>query len=123
MANKTETLSEWERGEKLVLTEEQALEIITFLLSSAEICLKEPIHYGNLRLVDAASRLIGLIQKNSPVATGKFLCILKDDIDSHKTLAMWDRNSYYDFLRKTPFSAAQELKRVRELAGKIGGEV
>lgn len=122
MANKTETLSESERGEKLVLTEEQALEIITFLLSSAEICLKEPIYYGTLRLVDAASRLIGLIQKNNPVATAKYLYALREDIDSHKTLAMWDRESYYAFLRKIPFAAARELKRVRELAGKIAGE-
>ncbi len=105
---------------QLVLTEEQALEIITFLLSSAEICLKEPVYYGTLRLVDAASRLIGLMQKTNPVVTGEFLSSLKEDIDSHKTLALWDRESYYGFLRRIPFSAAQELKRVRELAGKIG---
>ncbi len=123
MATNSETLCELERGGKLVLTEAQALEIIAFLVSSAEICLREPIHYGTLRLVDAASRLIGLIQKNSPVATEAFLCGFKENIDTHKTLAMWDREAYYDFLRKIPFSAAKELKRVRELGGAIGSKV
>ncbi len=123
MAKPEVVVSGLERGEKLVLTEEQALEVITFLVSSAEICLREPIYYGTLRLVDAASRLIGLIQKNTPVATEGFLRGFKEDIDTHKTLAMWDREAYYDFLRKIPFSAAKELKRVREVRGKIGGEV
>ena len=97
MAKPEVVVSGLERGEKLVLTEEQALEVITFL--------------------------VGLIQKNTPVATEGFLRGFKEDIDTHKTLAMWDREAYYDFLRKIPFSAAKELKRVRELRGKIGGEV
>ena len=45
-------------GDKLVLSEKQALELIAFLSSSAEISLNEPTHYGTLRLVDAVSRRV-----------------------------------------------------------------
>ena len=56
---------------KTVLTEAQAEELISFLLSSAEITIKEPIHYGPLRLVDAVSRLIGFMEDNGAVDGGR----------------------------------------------------
>ena len=54
-----------------VLTRAQADELISFLLSSAEITLKEPIHYGPLRLVDAVSRLVGFMEDNGAVVDGE----------------------------------------------------
>jgi len=114
-------VSEAEHGKKLVLSEEQALEIITFLVSSAEICLHEPIYYGTFRLVDAASRMMGLMLENNPEASGEFFQAYKADIDANKTSMMWDREAYYDFLRRIPAAAASELKRVRELGDSEGG--
>lgn len=115
-------MSDTDAGKKLVLTEEQALEIITFLVSSAEICLHEPIYYGTFRLVDGASRLMGLMLENNPTTSGEFLKAYKDEIDTHKTSMMWDREAYYDFLRRIPATAAAELKRVRELNQIEGSE-
>jgi hypothetical protein len=101
-------------GHGPMLTEEQLLEIITFLVSSAEICLHEPRYYGTFRLVDGASRLIGKILENNPELTSGFLAEYKKSIDMQKTQMMFDRESYYQFLREIPAAAAAELKRIRE---------
>lgn len=109
-------------GSKLVLSEEQALELITFLTSAAEICLHEPTYYGTFRLVDGASRLMGMLLENDPETSAEFFKSYKDEIDANKTQMMWNREAYYDFLRRIPASAAAELKRVRELSDAEGSE-
>ncbi len=113
-------MTETKPGSDLVLSEEQALEIITFLVSSAEICLHEPIYYGTFRLVDGASRMIGYLLEHDPPRTAEFLRGFKDEIDANKTLMMWDRESYYAFLRGIPAKAAAELKRLRAAGGSAG---
>lgn len=101
-------------GEALVLSEEEALEIINFLLCSAEICLHEPIYYGTFRLLDGVSRLIGYLLDHDPPRTGAFLRELKAEIDANKTAMMWDRPAYYEFLRRLPTKSSAALKRLRE---------
>lgn len=113
-------MSDTAPGKKLVLTEEQALELITFLTSAAEICLHEPVYYGTFRLIDGASRLMGMMLENDPQVSAEFFREFKAEIDANKTSMMWDRPSYYDFLRRIPAQAAAELKRVRELADAEG---
>jgi hypothetical protein len=113
-------VAEQASGPALVLTEEEALEIITFLVSSAEICLHEPIYYGTFRLVDGASRLMGAMLEHDPPQTGDFLRSFKAEIDAKKTSMMWDREAYFEFLRAIPALAAAELKRLRD-AGGTGG--
>ncbi|MCA9860410.1 MAG: hypothetical protein KC438_11845 [Thermomicrobiales bacterium] len=92
-----------------VLTRAQADELISFLLSSAEITLKEPIHYGPLRLVDAVSRLVGFMEDNGAVVDGDYLADLKDEIDIKKQWCMWDKPAFYDFLRETPRGMAAHV--------------
>lgn len=99
----------------LVLDEREALELISFLTSAAEICLREPTYYGTFRLIDAASRLMGFMQGHELPITGEFVESFKADIDTHKTDMMWDREGYYDFLRRVAGPAAAELKRVTVL--------
>jgi hypothetical protein len=97
-----------------VLTEEQAMQLIAFLVSSAEICLTEPTYYGTFRLVDAASRLIGFMLEHETPRTGDFLRRFKDEVDLKKTWMMWDREAYYDYLRQIPAQVAAEVKRLDE---------
>jgi len=92
---------------KTVLTQAQADELISFLLSSAEITIKEPIHYGPLRLVDAVSKLIGFMEANGAVVEGDYLAELKDEIDVKKQWCMWDKPGFYNFLRETPRGMAE----------------
>ncbi len=97
-----------------VLTEAQANELISFLLSSAEITLKEPIHYGPLRLVDAVSRLIGFMESNGAVPDDGYLANLKDEIDVKKQWCMWDKPAFYDFLRNAPRGMAEYVVTTSE---------
>lgn len=90
-----------------ILTKTQANELISFLLSSAEITIKEPIHYGPLRLVDAVSRMIGFMLENGAVVEGEYLATLKDEIDVKKQWCMWDKPGFYEFLRETPRGMAE----------------
>lgn len=91
------------------LTQAQANELISFLLSSAEITIKEPIHYGPLRLVDAVSRMIGFMEENGAVVEGTYLSGLKDEIDIKKQWCMWDKPGFYEFLRETPRGMAEYI--------------
>lgn len=44
-------------GQSIALTQEEALELLAYLLSSAQGCIREPADYGVYRLVTAAERL------------------------------------------------------------------
>ncbi len=96
------------------LTQAQANELISFLLSSAEITIKEPIHYGPLRLVDAVSRMIGFMEENGVVVEGTYLSDLKDEIDIKKQWCMWDKPGFYEFLRETPRGMAEFISTQAE---------
>jgi hypothetical protein len=110
-------------GESSVLTEEQALQMIAFLTSAAEISIHEPTYYGTFRLVDAASRLIAFMLENDPPRSEAFLRELKTEIDTKKVWMMWDREAYFDFLRATPAVVAAEVKRLADEDRAGRGEV
>ena len=100
---------------QMVLTEEQAFDILAFLFSSAEICLVEPTYYGTFRLVDAASRLMGHMLPHDPQRSGEFLRRFIEEVDTKKVWMMWDREAYYDFLRAAPAVVAAEVKRLEKV--------
>jgi len=76
------------------------VELMAFLLASAELCTREPYHYGSFRLLDGASRLAGLALKGAADPQRHWLAELKEDIDSHKALLMWDRDAYFAYLQE-----------------------
>jgi len=95
-----------------VLTERQALDLIAFMVSSAELCLREPVIYGTFRLVDGVSRLVTMMSEHALPESGAFLATLQAEIDAKKTLMMHDRPAYDAFLRSLPGRVAAEIKRV-----------
>lgn len=97
-----------------VLNEEQALQLIAFLTSAAEISIHEPTYYGTFRLIDAASRLITFMLEHDPPRSGEFLRELKTELDTKKVWMMWDREAYFEFLRATPAVVAAEVKRLND---------
>lgn len=101
---------------QMVLTEDQAFDLLAFLFSAAEISLVEPTYYGTFRLVDAASRLMGFMLEHDPERSREFLHRFKEEVDTKKVWMMWDREAYYDFLRAAPAIVAAELKRLDEEA-------
>ena len=58
---------------KLVLSEEDALELVAFLVTAARTQVDEAAEYGSLRLLTAASRLAELIAERVSPETGAFL--------------------------------------------------
>lgn len=105
-----------------VLTEEQALQMIAFLTSAAEISIHEPTYYGTFRLIDGASRMITFMLENEATRSTEFLRELKTELDTKKVWMMWDREAYFDFLRATPAVVAAEVKRQadEDRAGRTG---
>jgi hypothetical protein len=97
-----------------VLTEDQALELIAFLASSAEISLAEPTHYPYFRLIDATSRMIGMMLEHDTPRTGEFLRRFKAEVDEKKVWMMWDVEAFFDFLRSAPALVAAEMTRLAD---------
>ena len=110
-------------GSGCVLSEEEAMQIIAYLTSAAEISIHEPTYYGTFRLIDAASRMIGFMLEHDPPRTGAFLRELKTELDTKKVWMMWDREAYFDFLRATPALVAAEAKRLADEDRAQSGEV
>ncbi len=105
-------------GEPMLnLTEEQALDMLAFLASAAEISLHEPTYYGSFRLIDAASRLMGALIESNPELADSFMPAWKADIDTRKVWMMWDRPAFYAFLKESPATVAAEIKRRQQEEG------
>jgi hypothetical protein len=117
-----------EEGGSCILSEDQALQMIAFLTSAAEISIHEPTYYGTFRLIDAASRLIGFMLEHETPRTGAFLREFKAELDTRKVWMMWDREAYFDYLRQAPGQVAAEVRRLageessRARATQGGGE-
>jgi hypothetical protein len=106
---------------KGVLTEEEAMQLIAFLVSASEICIKEPAYYGTFRLIDAASRLMGFMLGHDPPRTGEFLERFKAEVDTKKVGMMYDREAYFDFLRSAAAQVGSEMKRLADEDRAAGG--
>ncbi len=57
----------------LALTQDEALELLTFLLASAQSCLYDPPGYGTYRLATAAERLANAWAPRSTGSLGGYL--------------------------------------------------
>ena len=56
-----------------VLKEDEAIELLALLITSARIQMDEPAHYGPLRLLTATERLSGMIAERSSDKSRAFL--------------------------------------------------
>jgi len=98
-------------SQRMVVSEDEAFELLVFLITSARGCVDEPKLYGTFRLVDAASKLIGFVLENHPERSEAFLRDLKQEIDERKLSLMTDQEGYIEFLGDITRKVAQELKR------------
>jgi len=71
-------------------------QLLSFLITSARGCVDEPILYGPLRLVDAASRLIGIMEDEGK--SNDEISKLKELIEEKKDLVMYDEEEFIRFL-------------------------
>lgn len=95
---------------ELVVSQDEVLDLMAYLLASAELCMSEPYHYGSFRLLDGASRLAGYAIGRGRAADAKWLGALKLEIDEHKGLLMWDREAYANYLYEVTGKVADQIK-------------
>lgn len=80
-------------SENWVLKEEEAVELLALLITSARIQMEEPAHYGPLRLLTATERLSAMIVERASEKSRAFLQENVDRIpDMH--MAMSDGEAY-----------------------------
>ena len=63
-----------------VMIEEEAFELLTFLVTSARIQMDEPAHYAPMRLLSAAERLTEFIATRASPDGERLLTAVKDKI-------------------------------------------
>jgi hypothetical protein len=95
----------------LVVSEDEAWELLAHLFASAELCTFEPIYYGPFRLIDAASRLMGFMLSHDKSADTAWLEEFRDEVNQKKHWMMYDRPGYFQFLNEVTGKLATELKR------------
>lgn len=96
-------------GQRPALTEDQALDLLAFLVSSAETCTFDPIDYGQMRLVSAAQQVMHAMLGNG-LGT-PWLEALQQDVAARADSIMWDREGYEQFIAATTANIAAELRR------------
>jgi uncharacterized protein DUF6092 len=90
---------------------EDALALLAYLVTCAELCTHEPWHYGQLRLIDAAGRLARALDESGAAGDRAWLGELQRTIQSKKELVMYDFDGFQEFLRRTPRTVAAELRK------------
>ena len=83
--------------------------LLAFLITSARGCVEEPPLYGPLRLVDAAARLIEIMEKEGK-ATPELLELQKL-IEEKKDLVMYDEEGFVEFLDDLSKKLAEIIKK------------
>lgn len=94
--------------EKMMLTEEQAVELFTFLISAARTQLNDPHHYASMRLLTAAEMLRDFITEQTSSDMQK---MLNDTVDKseHAQIIMNDTDAFADVLDDLCVMVAQFL--------------
>ncbi|SFG38134.1 hypothetical protein SAMN05660649_01498 [Desulfotomaculum arcticum] len=80
-------------------------DLLGYVVSSAKELVVDPKLYGPLRLVDTASRLIGILMEEG--RSDDFLVSLKDYIDENKHLVMTDEAEFIAFLNELVVKVAE----------------
>lgn len=97
-------------SQRTVVGEEDLYELLSFLVSSAHLCVNEPRLYGTFRLIDAACRLVGFALESGQLEDDQFLRNFKEDADKSKFLLFSDEESYIQFLEDATRKIAKEMK-------------
>ena len=85
--------------------------LLAFLITSARGCVDEPVLYGPLRLVDAAARLIDIMEKEGKA--NEDILKLKELIEKKKDLVMYDEEGFIEFLDELSKELARIIKKAQ----------
>ncbi len=91
--------------------QEETFNLIAYMISSARGLYDEPPDYGSFRLLDAAGRLLEIL--NAAGELDPFLTQLKEEIDAEREGSMDDARQRQN-LERWVFQIAKELRRLAE---------
>ena len=98
-------------SDKLVLQEDDLYKLLSFMVSSAHLCVVEPKLYGTFRLIAAASRLAEAVLQEGQLPDDEFLQQFKAKTDEGAVLLMTDEQGYIQYLEDMTRLLAKEMKR------------
>jgi hypothetical protein len=98
-------------AERLVISEENFYELLSFMVTSAYLSVEEPELYGSFRLIDGACRLIEFALQSGQLQDEQFVREFKEYADVRKHWMMSDEPGYLRFLEEATGRLAEELKR------------
>jgi hypothetical protein len=102
---------EADMSDRRILTDQEAYELLAFMISCAENGTHEPHRYGPRRLVDAASLLLAGMIDASSGAEREWLEGYRRELDAKKIWATRDWDSFGGFIRDAAADLAREFKR------------
>ena len=82
--------------------------LLAFLVTSARNCVEEPKLYGPFRLVDGASRLIGILEEAH--MADEFFVEVRKKIEVGKYSVMGDKSEFIKFLDDLTLDFVDKLK-------------
>lgn len=101
-------------SDQLVLSEEEALELVAYLLACADSCRREPMLYGSGRLLKGASRLAAVVQTRTEGATQAFWQRIHDEVEKKAHWRHYAMDEWNKFVEQMPVLVVDEVKRRAE---------
>ncbi len=92
--------------------ETELFDLVGYMLTSARNLLDETPLYGPFRLVDSASRLIGILEKAGTASPR--LLVLRDRVEAGKYSVMGEESAFRAFLDGLVHAVVDEMADVRE---------
>lgn len=96
--------------QRLVLSEQEVIELLAYLITSARGLLHEEKDYGPLRLLNAAQRLSNLALPRASDQTALFLTMLTEEIPVWHRERKRDLGKYAVLIDEGCRAVARELK-------------
>jgi len=96
---------------RLVLSEDETLEVVAFLVTAARTLLDEPVDYGPMRLLSAAQQIAAAAAPRSAPAAQALLLRLSAEIPSRLRERLRDPGMYRTVLDGFCRTVAEELAR------------
>lgn len=98
-------------GERCLLTEDDAYDLLAYLITGAEIGAVEPAFYGPRRLLDAAARLAAAMAGQATAERRAWLTAFAEDANQAMPLARRRPEEFEAFLHAAAGRIATEMKR------------
>jgi hypothetical protein len=98
-------------AERMVISEENFYDLLSFMVTSAHLSVEEPELYGSFRLIDGACRLIEFALESGQLPDEQFVREFKEYADVRKHWMMTDEPGFLRFLEEATGKLAEELRR------------